>query len=106
MKVNAGDVFYAELPPSDNLEALQGEDVEFDVVYEDEHLIVVNKPAGIVVHPAPGNWHGTLIQGLVVRYPELKEMTAFLRPGIVSRLDQGTSGLMVVARNEETSQLL
>ena len=105
-KVTTGDMFYVELPPSDNIEALHGEYVDFDVVYEDEHLIVVNKPAGIVVHPAPGNWHGTLIQGLVLRYPELKEMTAFMRPGIVSRLDQGTSGLMVVARTEESSHLL
>ena len=106
MKVNAGDVFYAEIPPSENLDALVGEDVDFDVIYEDKDLIVVNKPAGIVVHPAPGNWHGTLIQGLVLRYPEIREMTAFLRPGIVSRLDQGTSGLMVVARNEESLRLL
>ncbi len=106
-KVNKGDKIIAIVPESENITALVGEDdVPFDVIYEDDHLIVVNKPAGVIVHPAPGKMHGTLIQGLVQRYPEMKEMEGFLRPGIVSRLDMGTSGLLVVARNQEAYILL
>lgn len=71
------------------------EDVEFEVVYEDDAIIVVNKPAGLVVHPGAGNPDGTLMNGLLWRYPELKEVP---RAGIVHRLDRDTTGLMVVAR--------
>ncbi|MBQ7578684.1 MAG: RluA family pseudouridine synthase [Synergistaceae bacterium] len=106
MKVSPGDKFLVQVPESENLTVLEGEDVPFDIIYEDEHLIIVNKPAGIVVHPGTGNWHGTLIQGLVKRYPEMKSMDGFMRPGIVSRLDMGTSGLMVVARNQDSFLLL
>lgn len=70
-------------------------DVDFRVVYEDEAVIVVNKPAGLVVHPAAGHWSGTLLNGLLYRYPEL---TNVARAGIVHRLDKDTTGLMVVAR--------
>ncbi len=73
--------------------------VEFTVVYEDEHVIVVDKPAGLVVHPGAGNPDGTLVNGLLARYPELVEIGESHRPGIVHRLDIGTSGLMVVARS-------
>ena len=66
-----------------------------DVVYEDEAIIVINKPPGLVVHPAAGNWSGTLLNGLLYRYPELHSLP---RAGIVHRLDKDTSGLMVVAR--------
>ena len=71
------------------------EDVEFEVVYEDDAVIVVNKPAGLVVHPGAGNPDSTLMNGLLWRYPELKEVP---RAGIVHRLDRDTTGLMVVAR--------
>jgi len=67
-----------------------------DVVYEDEHLLVVNKPAGLVVHPAPGNWSGTLLNGLLARDEKALRVP---RAGIVHRLDKDTSGLMVVARD-------
>jgi len=73
--------------------------VEFTVVYDDEHVIVVDKPAGLVVHPGAGNPSGTLVNGLLARYPELAEIGEAHRPGIVHRLDIGTSGLMVVARS-------
>lgn len=73
------------------------EDIPLDVVYEDETIIVINKPAGLVVHPAAGNWTGTLLNGLLYRYPELKQLP---RAGIVHRLDKDTSGLMVVARTD------
>lgn len=71
--------------------------IDFDVVYEDEDILVVNKPAGLVVHPAAGHWGGTLLNGLLFRYPELSRVS---RAGIVHRLDKETSGLMVVARTE------
>ncbi|HEV7661992.1 MAG TPA: RluA family pseudouridine synthase [Chloroflexota bacterium] len=79
-----------DLPPE--------ETVPFEVVYEDPALIVIDKPAGVVVHPAPGNESGTLVNGLLARYPELRDEAGDLRPGIVHRLDKDTSGLMVVGR--------
>ena len=77
--------------------AFEAEDIPLDVVHEDSSLIVINKPAGLVVHPAAGNWSGTLLNGLLFRYPELKHLP---RAGIVHRLDKETSGLMVVARTD------
>src|SRR5437868_2229616 len=74
------------------------DDVVFSVVYEDPSMIVVDKPAGVVVHPAPGNERGTLVNGLLARFPELRSTEGELRPGIVHRLDKDTSGLMVVGR--------
>lgn len=73
------------------------ENIALDVVYEDDTIMVINKPAGLVVHPAAGNWTGTLLNGLLFRYPELKQLP---RAGIVHRLDKDTSGLMVVARTD------
>lgn len=100
MSVKEGQRFTAEIPESPNVKGVKGENIAFDVVYEDEHLIVINKPAGLVVHPAPGNWKHTLVNGLVYRYPEMRKMENWMRPGIVHRLDSGTSGLMVVARTQ------
>jgi 23S rRNA pseudouridine1911/1915/1917 synthase len=74
--------------------------VAFTVVHEDEHLIIVDKPAGLVVHPGAGNPDGTLVNGLLARYPELAEVGERHRPGIVHRLDLGTSGLLAVARTQ------
>lgn len=74
--------------------------VSFTVVHEDEHLIVVDKPAGLVVHPGAGNPDGTLVNGLLARFPELAEVGESHRPGIVHRLDIGTSGLLAVARTQ------
>jgi 23S rRNA pseudouridine1911/1915/1917 synthase len=79
-----------ELPPE--------EDVPFAVVHEDPAMIVIDKPPGLVVHPAPGNERGTLVNGLLARFPELRDEQGELRPGIVHRLDKDTSGLMVVGR--------
>lgn len=72
--------------------------VSFTVVFDDEHVIVVDKPAGLVVHPGAGNPSGTLVNGLLVSYPEIAGIGESHRPGIVHRLDIGTSGLMVIAR--------
>src|SRR5437588_3760484 len=79
-----------DLPPE--------EDVPFEVVFEDAAMIVVDKPAGVVVHPAPGNERGTLVNGLLARFPELRSSEGELRPGIVHRLDKDTSGLLVIGR--------
>ncbi|MGI6784430.1 MAG: RluA family pseudouridine synthase [Aminivibrio sp.] len=76
------------------------EDVAFDVVYEDDRLLVIDKPGGLVVHPAPGNWRGTLVNGLLYRYPDIRNAGDPARPGIVHRLDGPTSGLMAVARDQ------
>jgi 23S rRNA pseudouridine1911/1915/1917 synthase len=73
--------------------------VDFRVVFEDSDLVVLDKPAGIVVHPAPGHWRGTLVHGLLYRYPNLGTLNGVVRPGIVHRLDATTSGLMVAALN-------
>ena len=100
-KVFKGDTFLVEIPESPNINAVEPEDIAFDVIYEDEFLIVINKPSGLVVHPAPGHYEHTLVNGLVYRYPEMKLMTQRARPGIVHRLDAGTSGLMIVARSDE-----
>jgi len=74
------------------------DEVPFKVVFEDAAMIVVDKPAGVVVHPAPGNQRGTLVNGLLARFPELRSPDGDLRPGIVHRLDKDTSGLMVIGR--------
>ena len=74
--------------------------VEFGVVHVDEHVIVIDKPAGLVVHPGAGNPDGTLVNGLLARFPDIADIGQFGRPGIVHRLDVGTSGLLVVARTE------
>lgn len=83
--------------------AFNSEDIALDVIYEDPSIIVINKPPGLVVHPASGNWTGTLLNGLLFRYPELKSLP---RAGIVHRLDKDTSGLMVVARTSQAQTAL
>jgi 23S rRNA pseudouridine1911/1915/1917 synthase len=80
--------------------------VEFDVIYEDDTIIVVDKPAGLVVHPGAGNETGTLANGLLARYPELVDVGERIRPGIVHRLDGGSSGLLVVARTRSAVDAL
>jgi 23S rRNA pseudouridine1911/1915/1917 synthase len=86
--------------PNNNWHA---EDIPINVIYEDEDIIVINKQAGVVTHPGPGNWHGTLANALLNYDPELKSLD---RAGIVHRLDKNTSGLMVVARNQKAQKFL
>lgn len=100
--VQPGDLITLHLP-SPEPAGLQAERVPLDVIFEDEDLVVINKPAGMVVHPAQGHTAGTLVNALLARYPDLTAMTqaeagATDRPGIVHRLDRDTSGLIVVAR--------
>lgn len=103
LRVRQGQAFRVEIPPLRALD-LEPEPVPFGVVYEDSDLLVIEKPGGIVVHPAPGHWTGTLVHGLLYRYPDIGCFNGVQRPGIVHRLDRGTSGLMVVARNPEISE--
>jgi 23S rRNA pseudouridine1911/1915/1917 synthase len=79
---------------------LAPEAIPLDIVYEDADLIVVNKPAGLVVHPAAGHAHGTLVHAILARCPDLAGIGGALRPGIVHRLDRDTSGLIVIAKND------
>ena len=98
--VRAGDVITLELPEPEPSEALP-EDIPLDVVYEDTDVIVINKPSGMVVHPAPGNYTGTLVNALLYRCRDsLSGVGGVLRPGIVHRIDKDTSGLLVVAKND------
>ena len=105
LKLSAGATVTAMIPPAERLE-LEPEEVPFDVVYEDEEIVVVNKPSGIVVHPAPGNWHGTLVHGLLHRFRDFGAFNNILRPGIVHRLDASTSGLLVIARTQSSLESL
>jgi 23S rRNA pseudouridine1911/1915/1917 synthase len=98
-RVRAADEIEIELTPSPS-ESFVPENIPIDVVYEDQDLIVINKPAGMVVHPAAGNPSGTLANALAFRFRELSTSGGAARPGIVHRLDKGTSGLMVVAKTE------
>src|SRR5437773_3400879 len=80
--------------------------IPLDIVYEDEDLLVVNKAAGMVVHPAPGHLDDTLVNALFARYPDIRRVDSELRPGIIHRLDKDTSGLIIVARNAATHSAL
>ena len=83
---------------------LKAENIPLDILFEDEHLIIVNKAAGMVVHPAPGNYEGTLVNAILYHCDDLTGVGDELRPGIVHRLDKGTSGVMVVAKNHKCHQ--
>lgn len=83
---------------------IQAQNIPLKILFEDEHLIVVNKPAGLVVHPAAGNPDGTLVNALLYHIKDLKGIGSELRPGIVHRLDKGTSGIMVAAKSQEAHE--
>jgi len=101
-KVTAGDIITCYIPPPTETDTTP-EDIPLDIIYEDDHLLVINKPRGLVVHPGAGNWHGTLVNALL-HHCELSSIGGVLRPGIVHRLDKDTSGLIVVAKNDITHQ--
>ncbi|MDF1485456.1 RluA family pseudouridine synthase [Ramlibacter sp. H39-3-26] len=103
VRIKLGDEVAVSLRPTPQSQAFRPEPIPLSVVFEDDHLLVVDKPAGLVVHPAPGNWSGTLLNALLAR-----DARAALLPrgGIVHRLDKDTSGLMVVARDRVTMDAL
>ena len=106
-KVKFGDIISGEVELEDEFGEIAPQSrVEFGVLYEDPHIIVVDKPAGLVVHPGAGHRDGTLVNGLVARYPGICDVGAPDRPGIVHRLDAETSGLLVVARSQAAYEAL
>ncbi len=98
-KIRGGEEIKIEIPPLER-PSLEPEDIPLDTVYEDSDLLVVNKKAGMVVHPAAGNYSHTLVNALLFHCKDLSGINGVLRPGIVHRLDKNTSGLMVVAKND------
>lgn len=103
-QVTAGMSVSIEIPEMQKNEKLSAEPFEFAVLYEDRHFLVIDKPAGTVVHPAPGNHEGTVVNALLGRYPEMAENFAnedSMRPGIIHRLDKDTSGCLAVAKTVE-----
>ena len=100
-KCSEGDLVVIEIPEPEKLE-VEAEDIPINIVYEDEHLLVVDKPAGMVVHPAPGNYSGTLVNALMYHCgDQLSSINGVIRPGIVHRIDKDTSGLLVVAKTDK-----
>lgn len=99
-RLREGDCITVELPEPERLD-VTAEDIPIDIVYEDHELLVVNKPAGMVVHPAVGNYTGTLVNALMFHCgEELSSINGVVRPGIVHRIDKDTSGLLVVAKTD------
>ena len=97
--LHAGDEIRVELPDPEQL-SIEAEDIPINIVYEDEDLLVVNKPQGMVVHPAPGHYSGTLVNALLYHCKDLSGINGVLRPGIVHRIDRDTSGLLLVCKND------
>ena len=105
-QINDGDGITVVIPEAEEYEA-QPENIPLDVVYEDSDIIVINKPSGMVVHPAPGNYTGTLVNALLYHCKEsLSGIGGVMRPGIVHRIDKDTSGLLVVAKNDAAHRAL
>ncbi|OAB57158.1 pseudouridine synthase, partial [Phormidium willei BDU 130791] len=106
LKVQAGDRLSIEIPPATPLE-IQPLDMALDILYEDDHLLIVNKPAGLVVHPAPGHYNDTLVNALLAHCGDrLSGIGGVQRPGIVHRLDKDTTGAIVIAKSDRAHQHL
>lgn len=104
-KVCLNDVITVQIPELDSTEVLP-ENIDLDIVYEDSDIIVINKPKGMVVHPAPGHYSGTLVNALLYHCKDLSGINGVMRPGIVHRIDKDTSGLLVVAKNDKAHEAL
>src|SRR5690606_10342216 len=102
-KIKPGDLVTVMMDePKRDFEVLP-ENIPLNIIYEDDSLLIVNKPAGMVVHPAPGNWSGTLVNALTYHFNQLPELPGNSgRPGVVHRIDKDTSGLLVIAKSEKT----
>ena len=98
LKLNAGDRLTIVIPPAEP-SPLSPEDIPLNIIYEDDDLLVVDKPAGLTIHPAPGHPSHTLVNAILAHFPDLPDTDDSLRPGIVHRLDKDTSGVMLVAKN-------
>jgi 23S rRNA pseudouridine1911/1915/1917 synthase len=104
-RVHAGVAIAVSVHPPEPV-ALQPESIPLDVIYEDREIVVINKPAGLVVHPAAGHSHGTLVNALLAHCKDLSGIGGELRPGIVHRLDKDTSGVMVIAKTQQAMDSL
>ncbi|TQR20818.1 RluA family pseudouridine synthase [Psychrobacillus vulpis] len=104
-KVKKGDVIVVTTPEAIPLDVV-AENLNLEIVYEDEDVVVVNKPRGMVVHPAPGHTSGTLVNGLMYQIKDLSGINGVMRPGIVHRIDKDTSGLLMVAKNDVAHESL
>ncbi|RMH79742.1 MAG: RluA family pseudouridine synthase, partial [Acidobacteria bacterium] len=104
-RLKAGQVVILLVPEPEPLEVLP-EDIPIDILYEDEHLLVIVKPCGLVAHPSPGYTSGTLVNALLYHVKSLSSIGGVQRPGIVHRLDKNTSGLMVVAKTDQAHRVL
>ena len=102
-KVKEGDIIFIDIP-EEEIDVVP-EEMDLNIVYEDDYLAVINKPSGLVVHPAVGNYHHTLVNGLMYHFNSISKEGS-VRPGIVHRLDKDTSGLMIVAKDDKTHELL
>ena len=98
-KVREGEIYTVDIPEPEPIEAVP-EDIPLDIIYEDGDVVVLNKARGMVVHPAPGNYTGTLVNALLYHCKNLSGINSAIRPGIVHRLDKDTSGIMIVAKND------
>lgn len=98
-KVREGEIYTVDIPEPEPIEAVP-EDIPLDIIYEDDDVVVLNKARGMVVHPAPGNYTGTLVNALLYHCKNLSGINSAIRPGIVHRLDKDTSGIMIVAKND------
>ncbi|MGY2752436.1 23S rRNA pseudouridine1911/1915/1917 synthase [Thermostichus sp. MS-CIW-21] len=103
--LQAGDQLEVRIPPATPT-SLQPEPIPLDILYEDEDLLVINKPRGLVVHPAPGHASGTLVHALLAHCSHLSGINGELRPGIVHRLDKDTTGALVIAKHDQAHQHL
>jgi 23S rRNA pseudouridine1911/1915/1917 synthase len=104
-KLESGDSITGAIPDPEPISVLP-EKIPLDIIYEDDDILVIDKPAGLTVHPAPGNWEHTLVNALLAYCPDLVGIGGKLRPGIVHRLDKNTSGIMVVAKNDAAQHSL
>lgn len=103
--VNEGDIIELLLPEIEELK-LEKENIPLDIVFEDNDIVVINKPQGLVVHPAPGNYSGTLVNALLYHIDNLSSINGIIRPGIIHRIDKDTSGLLIIAKNDFSHKIL
>lgn len=99
-KLQSGDIIRLVVPPPQELR-IEAENIPLNIVYEDADVVVIDKPRGMVVHPAPGHTSGTIVNGLLYHCKDLSGINGILRPGIVHRIDKDTSGLLMVAKNDK-----
>ena len=98
-KLKAGDVIELEVPEC--VDTIEKKDIPFGIIYQDDDIAVINKPQGLTVHPASGNYTDTLVNGLMFKLDSLSGINGVIRPGIVHRLDKNTAGIMIVAKNDK-----